>query len=60
MSIQVIKSRCPENHNCPLMRVCPVNAITQKGYNAPEIDKNLCIDCGKCVKYCPTGAVQNI
>ena len=37
--------------------VCPVNAIVMKknseGFLYPEIDKNVCIDCGKCIKICP-------
>ncbi|MBN2411518.1 4Fe-4S binding protein [candidate division KSB1 bacterium] len=44
--------RCPQNHPCPVLRSCPVGAISQHGYSAPVIDEEKCIDCGKCVKLC--------
>ncbi len=49
--------RCPQNHPCPSMRVCPTNALTQKGFRAPEIDQEKCVACGKCVRYCPMSAL---
>lgn len=58
MSVQVISWRCPKNHKCPAVSVCPVDAISQKGYDAPVIDEEKCIDCGKCNNYCPTGAIK--
>lgn len=58
MKVVVDERRCPQNHRCPSIRVCPVDAITQDGYNAPEIDESKCIKCGKCIRYCPTGAIQ--
>lgn len=36
--IVVIKSRCPQNHPCPSVRICPVGALIQNGYDAPTID----------------------
>jgi Fe-S-cluster-containing hydrogenase component 2 len=59
MAIKVIKNRCPQNHPCPSIRVCPVGALTQDGYSAPTVDESKCIDCGKCVKFCPMGALVN-
>ena len=56
MAIQIIKARCPQNHPCPSVKVCPVSAIIQKGFAAPDIDAEKCIDCGKCIKFCPMGA----
>jgi len=53
----VIKHRCPQNHPCPAVRVCPVNAIKQEGYKAPIIDQEKCIKCAKCVRFCPMGAL---
>lgn len=39
------------------MNGCPVNAISMKanaeGFLMPEIDRKVCIDCGKCDKICP-------
>lgn len=55
---KVIIERCPQDHPCPMIRFCPVDAITQEGFKAPKIDMNKCIKCGKCVQICPMGAVQ--
>lgn len=51
-------SRCPQNHPCPSVRVCPVGALVQQGFAAPTVDTDRCIKCGKCVKFCPRKALQ--
>ncbi|HWP50850.1 MAG TPA: 4Fe-4S binding protein [Clostridia bacterium] len=51
-------SRCPQNHPCPSVKVCPVGALLQQGYAAPTVDEDKCIKCGKCVKFCPMKALQ--
>ncbi len=56
--IVVNKNRCPQNHRCPSIRVCPVDALTQKGFAAPRVDMDACIKCGKCIKYCPMRAIS--
>jgi ferredoxin len=56
--VQVSSVACPQNHRCPLLSVCPVGAITQQGYELPVINKEKCIECGKCVRFCPMGAVE--
>jgi Fe-S-cluster-containing hydrogenase component 2 len=56
MSMTVFTARCPQNHPCPMVPVCPVGAIQQDGVKAPTIDADKCIDCGKCVKGCPMRA----
>ena len=48
---------CPQNHRCPLVNICPVQAISQQGYGLPVTDNDLCIECGKCSRSCPMGAV---
>ena len=55
MAINVNEKRCPQNHPCPAVRVCPVNAIAQVGFAAPSVDQDVCVDCGKCIRYCPMG-----
>lgn len=57
-SILVVKAtRCPQNHPCPSVKVCPIGALSQKGYAAPDVDDEKCIQCGKCVKFCPKQAL---
>ena len=56
-SLTVKKSRCPQNHPCPSVRVCPVGALSQNGFGAPVVDKSKCIKCGKCTKSCPMKAL---
>ncbi len=58
LNIVVRENRCPQNHPCPSVRVCPVGAITQRGYAAPVVDMDACIKCGKCIRFCPMGAIQ--
>lgn len=55
----IVKERCPQNHPCPSVSLCPVNALTQNGFDAPTLDKDKCIDCGVCVDYCPYQALTS-
>lgn len=57
MILKVIKERCPEDHHCPAMRVCPTGALKQSGFDAPIVDETKCILCGKCVNFCPMKAL---
>lgn len=51
--------KCPANHKCPAVGVCPVHALTQEDSNhAPEIDYNLCVACGACCRVCGKQALQ--
>ncbi len=50
--VTVHPERCPQNHPCPSLRVCPTGAITQQGYGAPTIDMDKCTDCGRCSMSC--------
>lgn len=55
--LTVNKNRCPQNHPCPSVKVCPVGALKQHGYAAPVVDEAECIKCGKCANYCPMRAI---
>lgn len=57
MSIKIVPERCPQNHKCPAVSVCPYGALVQKAYNAPVVDESKCISCGKCAKFCPMRAI---
>ena len=52
-TVKVDSSKCPQDHTCPLIRICPVGAISQDGFSAPQIDHEKCISCGRCVMSCP-------
>jgi Fe-S-cluster-containing hydrogenase component 2 len=51
-------AKCPQNHPCPAIRVCPVQAISQKGVGLPVVDNEKCINCNKCISFCPMGAFE--
>ena len=53
----IIPRRCPQNHPCPLVNLCPAGAIVQRGFAAPDIDPDKCIDCGLCSVSCAYRAV---
>ncbi len=54
----IVEEKCPQNHSCPAVKVCPVGALTQEKFNAPTIDHSKCIRCGKCSDFCPKQALQ--
>ena len=56
-TLNIIKARCPQNHPCPSVRICPVGALTQNGFEAPTVNHEKCIQCGKCVRFCPMRAL---
>ncbi len=59
MKMIVNANKCPQNHACPSIPVCPVGAITQKDIHAlPVVDPHKCILCGACQNFCPKGAFE--
>lgn len=58
MAIKIDKNLCPQNHACPLIDICPMEAITQEGFGLPKIDDTKCIECGKCMKFCGKKAIS--
>lgn len=56
MEMRIDQKRCPQNHKCPAIKVCPVGAISQNQFQVPTIDNNKCIRCGKCIRFCPMQA----
>ncbi len=60
MAYYVRPEICPQSHKCPMIIHCPVGAIKQEGFNAPIIDRDLCINCGKCAKICAMKAVVKV
>lgn len=58
MKVSVKVNRCPQNHSCPSVNICPVGALKQNGFAAPTVDEEKCTGCGKCVRFCPMGALK--
>jgi len=58
--ITIDKNRCPQNHRCPSIRVCPVNAISQIDFELPIINNTICIECKKCISFCPMRAINEV
>jgi len=52
--IRIDTDKCDGRRKC--MRVCPTQAIRVKGGKARLIE-DLCVDCGECIKTCPSGAI---
>ena len=52
MMIKVQEQYCPQNHPCPVTRLCPLGAISQEGFGAPVIDMEKCTGCGLCTRAC--------
>ena len=56
MNISQVNEKCCGCRNC--FNICPVRAIRFKndkyGFEYPEINENLCIDCGMCSEICPS------
>ena len=55
--LKIIVENCPQNHKCPAVKVCPIGASSQDGFNAPTIDYDKFIKCGKCSNFCPRNAL---
>lgn len=59
MSLYIDENLCPQNHRCPMMPACPVEAISQLTINSlPIIDTEKCIECGHCSEICGKMAVR--
>ena len=55
--LQILTDKCPQNHKCPAVQVCQVGALSQSELNAPDVDHEKCIQCGKCSNFCPKKAL---
>ncbi len=59
--INVNEQYCPQNHPCPVVSACPFEAITQKDiFSAPEVDEELCTECGECTSLCPVFSFHRV
>lgn len=58
MALTIDPGLCPQNHACPLVKLCPAGAISQTGHGLPVIDTARCIECGKCQRHCGMQAVR--
>ncbi len=46
--LKIVLENCSQNHKCPAVKICPVGALSQKDFEAPVVDYDKCISCGKC------------
>lgn len=60
MPLLIDKTKCPQNHACPMVPKCPASAISQTGFGLPIINSELCIKCGLCAKICGMNAVYKV
>lgn len=51
--LHIRKEKCPKNHRCKAVDICPVGALSQKEKKVPEVDETKCILCGNCMALCP-------
>ncbi|MCL1830936.1 MAG: 4Fe-4S binding protein [Oscillospiraceae bacterium] len=59
MKITVDMQKCPQNHRCPAMDVCPTGAISQQDiHSLPKVDNTKCVLCEACIGFCPMGALE--
>lgn len=58
MAYTVDAAKCPQNHRCPLITLCPAVAISQEGFSLPQIDATLCLGCGLCAEHCGMQAIH--
>jgi len=58
MALTIDPRRCPQNHRCPLVTLCPAGAITQQGMGLPVIDPDKCLECGLCAENCGRQAID--
>ncbi len=57
MALKIDVNLCPQDHQCPMVSQCPVEAISQEGFALPIIDTDICIECGHCAEICGKSAV---
>ena len=58
MAVVIDPEACPQNHRCPMIDLCPVEAISQEGFSLPVVDADVCISCGTCVEHCGRQAMK--
>jgi len=61
LRLTVNPKKCPQNHKCPAIAICPKGAISQETINSlPVINGDLCVVCGKCTEFCPMEAFEKV
>jgi NAD-dependent dihydropyrimidine dehydrogenase PreA subunit len=53
--------KCTGGHRCSAVLVCQMDALYQEDiHSAPEVNRNLCVGCGACVRRCVKQALRVI
>jgi ferredoxin len=56
-TLVVLKENYPQNHPCSSVSICPAGSLKQTGFDAPAVELDTCIRCGKCTDFCPQNAL---
>ena len=58
----IVNNNCVKGHTCPVVNICPSNAITHNNINElPKVNNDKCTLCGKCLKiWCKTFELKTI
>ena len=58
-AIGIEAEKCPQNHACPVINICPAGAVYQEtAFSAPSIHDDKCSGCGLCTSFCGYGAIR--
>jgi ferredoxin len=58
ITIRIEESKCLQNHACPVIDICPAEAVSQKDTRSmPVINDMKCAGCGICTVICGYGAI---
>ncbi len=58
--ITVNPKKCPQDHACPMIPICPQKAISQIRVELPIVDLDKCVGCGVCIRHCPRDAFEEV
>ena len=50
--IEIQAAACPQNHPCPVIKLCPTEALKQEGFSAPTVDEDARSCCCACTQAC--------
>lgn len=55
---KVVEENCKNCKTCQAVKICPTGAITYQEGQIPQLNEDLCIQCGLCISRCSFGMFQ--